>query len=68
MLNEDERRAVVESFRWVDEIVFDVPYDINPEFMQTLWRHRMGYIVHGDDLASFPMAPTRTAPKRREGS
>ena len=68
VLNEDERRAVVESFRWVDEIVFDVPYDINPEFMQTLWRkHRIDYIVHGDDPCLLPDGTDAYAAPKKEG-
>ena len=68
VLNEDERRAVVESFRWVDEIIFDVPYDINPEFMQTLWRkHRIDYIVHGDDPCLLPYGTVAYAAPKKEG-
>ena len=68
VLNEDERRAVVESFRWVDEIIFDVPYDINPEFMQTLWRkHRIDYIVHGDDPCLLPDGTDAYAAPKKEG-
>ena len=55
VLTEAERRAVVESFRWVDEMLFDVPYDINETFMNELYtKHRIDYIVHGDDPCTLP--------------
>ena len=68
VLNEDERRAVVESFRWVDEMILDVPYDINPEFMRRLWReHRIDYIVHGDDPCLLPDGTDAYAAPKKEG-
>ena len=55
VLKEAERRAVVESFRWVDQMLFDVPYDIHEEFMNELYtKHRIDYIVHDDDPCTLP--------------
>ena len=55
VLREAERRAVVESIKWVDEMLLDVPYDINAAFMHELYTtHRIDFIVHGDDPCILP--------------
>ena len=66
VLEEAERRAVIESLRWVDELIEDVPYDINPEFMRELYdKHNIDYIVHGDDPCLLPDGTDAyDAPKR----
>ncbi|CUR59753.1 conserved hypothetical protein [metagenome] len=42
-----ERVAVIESCRWVDEVVPDAPFKVTEEF---LVEHRITTVVHGDDL------------------
>ncbi|MDC1215611.1 adenylyltransferase/cytidyltransferase family protein [bacterium] len=55
VLREAERRAVIESVKWVDEIIENVPYDLTPEFCNTLYRkHGIDFIVHGDDPCLLP--------------
>jgi ethanolamine-phosphate cytidylyltransferase len=55
VLYEAERRAVVESIKWVDEMLFDVPYDLNEAFTRELYtKHRIDIIVHGDDPCLLP--------------
>lgn len=55
VMNEEERGTLVESVKWVDEILRGVPYDLNPEFIQELFvKHRIDYIIHGDDPCLLP--------------
>ena len=43
----DERVAVIEACRYVDEVLPDAPNRITPEFLE---QHRLALVVHGDDL------------------
>lgn len=46
----EERVACVESAKWVDEVLSNVPYNLNAEFLHELFtKHRIDYVVHGDD-------------------
>ena len=55
VLNDDERRTMVESLKWVDEVITGVPYDLTPEFLTELFtRHRIDVVVHGDDPCLLP--------------
>lgn len=55
VMNDEERYTLVEAVKWVDEIIRDVPYDLSPEFIQDLFtKHRIDYIVHGDDPCLLP--------------
>ena len=55
VLTMEERLAMVESVKWVDEILEDVPYEITPEFLATLFtEHRIDYVLHGDDPCLLP--------------
>jgi ethanolamine-phosphate cytidylyltransferase len=68
VLNDAERLAVVESCKWVDEMILDVPYDINEQFMNELWhKHKIDYIVHGDDPCLLPDGSDAYAAPKREG-
>uniref|UniRef100_A0A7S3FFP1 ethanolamine-phosphate cytidylyltransferase n=1 Tax=Prasinoderma singulare TaxID=676789 RepID=A0A7S3FFP1_9VIRI len=50
VFNDGERRMAVEAVKWVDEVITGVPYDVSDEFMAHLFKkHRIDYIVHGDD-------------------
>ena len=66
VLREAERRAVIASVKWVDEIIENVPYDLTPEFCETLYsKHGIDYIVHGDDPCLLPDGTDAyDAPKR----
>ena len=55
VLREAERRAVIASVKWVDEIIENVPYDLTPAFCETLYsKHGVDFIVHGDDPCLLP--------------
>ena len=66
VLREAERRAVIDSVKWVDEIIENVPYDLTPEFCETLYsKHGIDFIVHGDDPCLLPDGTDAyDAPKR----
>ena len=66
VLREAERRAVIASVKWVDEIIENVPYDLTPEFCETLYsKHGVDFIVHGDDPCLLPDGTDAyDAPKR----
>jgi cytidyltransferase-like protein len=42
-----ERVAVIESCRYVDEVIADAPFEVTEEFLA---EHDIGVVVHGDDL------------------
>ncbi len=42
-----ERIAVIESCRYVDEVVADSPHQVTQDFLN---EHRITTVVHGDDL------------------
>lgn len=67
VLRERERRAVIETVKWVDEIIENVPYDLTPEFCATLYeKHGIDFIVHGDDPCLLPNgADAYDAPKKQ---
>eukprot|EP00850_Spirogloea_muscicola_P024346 SM000672S20267 [mRNA] locus=s672:87:2309:+ [translate_table: standard] len=51
----DERMVMVDAVKWVDEVIPDVPYCINEDFMRRLFNdHRIDYIIHGDDPCLLP--------------
>jgi len=53
--NEEERMTMVRSVKWVDEVITGVPYDLHPDFIHELFtKHRVDYIVHGDDPCLLP--------------
>mmetsp|Transcript_37446 Transcript_37446/g.105734 ORF Transcript_37446/g.105734 Transcript_37446/m.105734 type:complete len:467 (+) Transcript_37446:383-1783(+) len=53
--NEEERHIMVSSVKWVDEVITGVPYDLHPDFIHELFtKHRVDYIVHGDDPCLLP--------------
>ncbi len=43
-----ERVAVIESCRFVDEVIEDAPYRVNEAFLD---EHAISTVVHGDDLS-----------------
>ena len=44
-----ERVAVVESCRYVDEVIADAPFEVTEQFLA---EHDISVVVHGDDLTS----------------
>ncbi|KAI8463116.1 MAG: CTP-phosphoethanolamine cytidylyltransferase [Monoraphidium minutum] len=66
--NEKERYTMVEQVKWVDEIISDVPYDVSPEFTSELFsKHRIDYIIHGDDPCLLPDGTDAYAAAKRLG-
>ncbi len=44
-----ERVAVIESCRYVDEVIADAPFRVTEEFLDA---HDITIVVHGDDLST----------------
>lgn len=58
---------MVESVKWVDEVITDAPYEITEGFMTELFeKHHIDVIVHGDDPCLLPVCPHSRAPARAE--
>lgn len=50
VMTDEERRIAVESVKWVDEVLTNVPYVLTHEFLKNLIeKHKVDIIVHGDD-------------------
>lgn len=49
VMNEQERLATVKACKWVDEVVFDTPYDPSLELLIKL---NCDFCVHGDDMST----------------
>jgi cytidyltransferase-like protein len=49
----DERVAVIEACRYVDEVIQDSPYRVTQEFLD---EHRLALVVHGDDVGADGVA------------
>lgn len=55
IMKEAERLEMVESVKWVDEVITGVPYDLTPEFLHDLiHKHKIDYVIHGDDPCLLP--------------
>lgn len=55
IMNEEERKIVVQSCKWVDEVVENVPYIMNEKYIQYIInKYNVDYIVHGDDPCIAP--------------
>jgi ethanolamine-phosphate cytidylyltransferase len=61
-----ERVAVIESCRYVDEVIEDSPFQLSEEFLA---EHNIAIVVHGDDLsprdAELVYGPAAAAGKLR---
>jgi ethanolamine-phosphate cytidylyltransferase len=50
VMTDTERTAVVQACRWVDQVVPNVPYVMNDEYLEYIIKeYNIDYIVHGDD-------------------
>lgn len=68
ILNEDERLELVESVKWVDEVLTGVPYDLTPEFLDELFhKHKIDYVIHGDDPCLLPDGTDAYAYAKKSG-
>jgi len=47
VMRQDERYALLEHIKWIDEIVYDVPYS---PLLETLEKCSADFCVHGDDM------------------
>jgi ethanolamine-phosphate cytidylyltransferase len=64
VMNNDERLAIVKSCKWVDEVVFDTPYDPSLELLDRL---NCDFCVHGDDVASTATGEDAYAKVKKAG-
>lgn len=48
---DEERTRMVLGCRWVNEVMFNVPYVMTEEFLlnEVIKKHNIDYVVHGDD-------------------
>ena len=68
LLDETERLELVESVKWVDEVLTGVPYDLTPEFLEELFtKHRIDYVIHGDDPCILPDGTDAYAYAKKSG-
>jgi len=56
----DERVWVVEACRYVDEVIPDAPLEVGVDWIS---RHRIGLVVHGDDLGEQDTALMYRVPR-----
>ena len=50
VMGDAERMMTVKGCRWVDEVVTDVPYVMNQEYIDYIIdKYQIDYVVHGDD-------------------
>jgi len=50
------RLTMIESVKWVDKVVPNVPYEVSEQFMRHLFDvHRVDFILHGDDPCLLPV-------------
>jgi len=50
IMSEEERIIAVKACKWVDEVVTGVPYVMNDEYLQYIFKeYNIDYVVHGDD-------------------
>lgn len=55
VLSMEERLILVRGLKWVDEVITNAPYEINEQFMNTLFNdYKIDYIIHGDDPCLLP--------------
>eukprot|EP01084_Bolivina_argentea_P270235 459458_1 len=46
-MNNEQRIAAVQACKWVDEVIFDVPYSPTQKILNEL---NCDYVTHGDDM------------------
>eukprot|EP00010_Vexillifera_abyssalis_P002500 CAMPEP_0201551514 /NCGR_PEP_ID=MMETSP0173_2-20130828/7677_1 /ASSEMBLY_ACC=CAM_ASM_000268 /TAXON_ID=218659 /ORGANISM="Vexillifera sp., Strain DIVA3 564/2" /LENGTH=398 /DNA_ID=CAMNT_0047961793 /DNA_START=15 /DNA_END=1211 /DNA_ORIENTATION=- len=49
VMNNEERRIMVESCKWVDEVVENAPYETQ---LNVLKQHNITFAVHGEDIST----------------
>jgi ethanolamine-phosphate cytidylyltransferase len=50
LMNDSERRTMVESCKFVDQVLPDCPYIMNKEYLDFIIReYKVDYVIHGDD-------------------
>lgn len=50
LMNDEERLAMVQSCKFVDQVIQDCPYVMNQEYLEWVVKeHKIDYVVHGDD-------------------
>ena len=68
VMDDAERKTMVEALKWVDEVLTDVPYELTPDFLLELFtRHRIDVVVHGDDPCLLPDGTDAYAHAKAQG-
>ena len=50
LMNDEERMAMVQSCKFVDEVVPDCPYIMNKDYLDyVIDKYKIDYVIHGDD-------------------
>lgn len=57
----EERVAVIQACRYVDEVIADAPSVVTSEFMK---RHEISVVVHGSDISEAAIESVYGDPKR----
>ena len=51
ILSDNERMQMIKSCKWVDEVVPNVPYVMNEDYIiYIIEKYNIDYIIHGDDV------------------
>jgi len=61
---QDERYAILKHLKWIDEMVYDVPY--TPD-VKTLERAQADFCIHGDDMPTNENGECAYDPVRKAG-
>jgi ethanolamine-phosphate cytidylyltransferase len=64
VMNNEERLATVKACKWVDEVVFDTPYDPSIELLDKL---NCDFSIHGDDTSTTADGEDAYAAVRQAG-
>lgn len=68
VMDEDERRIMIDSVKWVGQVITGVPYELTPAFLdELLTKHRIDYVVHGDDPCILPDGSDAYAHVKQQG-
>ncbi|BDA47157.1 Ethanolamine-phosphate cytidylyltransferase [Coccomyxa sp. Obi] len=68
VMNYAERKTLVGSVKWVDEVIDDAPYLLSEDFLHELFtKHKIDYVVHGDDPCLLPDGTDAYAYAKQQG-
>ena len=47
VMKQAERYALLDHIKWIDEVIYDVPYSPTLELLE---KHNIDFVIHGDDM------------------